>query len=135
MTNHYENCKNAVVEDIIANLESIDILELYEIRKQINDRRPKTLEEFINQNYSEYSEGFRKDLDHEVRKLWLKLGPGCKDPKASFKIRDENLECMWDISICGTDPDVWVMEEGTSFNPIDIAQILFYIYIGKVVWR
>lgn len=135
MTNHYENCKNTVVEDIIANLESLDILALYNIRRQINEFRPKTLEEYIDENYNEYSEGFKKDINHEIRKLWLALGPGCRASKDAFEVQDNNLECMWDVSIYGQDPDIWVMEQGTVFNPVDIAQILFYIYIGKVVWR
>ncbi len=134
MNIHYENCKNAVVEDIIANLENLDILTLYDVRKMLEECKPLTLKEYIDKWWGKYSEGFRKDLEHEVRRMYLKtnpLGESIIEPASELDM----IECMWDITINGESPDVWVMEQGTVFNYTDIAKIIFDIYIGKVVFK
>lgn len=134
MTNHYENCKNTVVEDIIANLEKVDILTLYDIRRELEERKPKCLREYIDEAWDSYSKGFRDDLEHEIRMMWLKTGPGCRPSGHLITQCCDCLENWTDIRINGIDPDFWVMEQGTSFNPADIANAIFHIYIGKVVF-
>lgn len=134
MTNHYENCKNTVIEDIIAHLEDVDILTLYGVRRMLEECKALTLKEYIDKWWGKYSEGFRKDLEHEVRRMYLKTKPLCG---SIIEPADESnlIECMWDITINGESPDVWVMEQGTVFNYTDIAKIIFDIYIGKVVFK
>lgn len=133
--NCYKRCKETVIEDIIANLEKTNILTLYDIRKMLAEE-PIPLKVYIDKHWSEYSEGFRKDLNHEVRKIWLGISPGCTDTMDCITPVEgcELIESVWDIQINGETPDIWVMEQGTVFNCTDIAEMIFNIYIGKVVW-
>lgn len=135
MTNHYENCKKNVINEIVYNLDICDILTLYDIRRMIKECKPLFIRDYIDKHWKDYSEGFKDDLEHEIRRLWLKTGPGCREAGYLISPCDtESIEDWLDIYIAGEPADIWVMEMGTSFNPTDIAIALFYIYIGKVTF-
>lgn len=136
MTNHYENCKQDVINEIVYNLDICDVLTLYDIRRIIKEYKPLFIRDYIDKHWGEYSEGFRDDLEHEIRKFWLKTGPGCKREGYLINPYDtDQPECWLDICIANEPADIWVMEQGTSFNPVDIASALFQIYMGKVVFK
>ena len=131
----YKECKSNMINNIICKLDTLSIDALHEIERVINKNQPQHIRDFIDATWSEKSEGFRDDLEHEIRKFWLLTGPGCRENGYLIDIIDDSLECYVDISINGQEPDIWVMEKGTDFNPSDIAQLLFFIYTDKVVFK
>lgn len=133
--NGHKKCKNKIIEDIVKELENANVLTLYDIKSKLKKEKPINITEYINEIFPEKTEGFKSDFEHEVRMLWLETGPGCKENGYLISIIDDELECMWDILIANQEPDIWVQEKGTCFNPMDIAQTLFYIYIDKVVFK
>ena len=106
---------------------------LCKIQDILENELPIYIRDYIDNNWSEYSEGFRDDLEHEIRELWIKTTPGCFSHIAP--VSPELPECWVDIYIDNEVPDIWVMEQGTSFNPVDIAQALFEIYMGKITFN
>lgn len=131
----YKKCKSNIINDIIFELDKLSIETLHEIKRVINKNQPQHIRDYIDTTWSEKSKGFRDDLEHEIRKFWLLTGPGCEENGYLISIIDDSLECFIDINIDGQEPDVWVMEKGTDFNPADIAQLLFFIYTDKVVFK
>lgn len=133
MGNRYEdNCnKKRIVNEIIGEIKTTKNMKvLCKIQDILEKELPIHIRDYIDNNWFEYSEGFRDDLEHEIRKFWIKTTPGCYSHIAP--IGTELPECWMEIYIENESPDIWVMEQGTSFNPIDIAQALFEIYMGKI---
>ena len=134
----YENnCnKERIVNEIIDEIKTAKNMKiLCKIQDILKDELPILIRDYIDDNWSEYSEGFRDDLEHEIRKFWIKTGPGCKPEGYLIAPCSTELPTHWlDICIENDPSDIWVMEQGTSFNPVDIAMMLFEIYMGKVVF-
>lgn len=133
MRNYYEECKEDVINEIVYNLDICDILTLYEIREKIKNTKPLFIRDYIDEFWDNHSEGFRDDLEHELRKFWIKLsgkGYGCYEIEAKG-----DVDHFTDLYVHKQPLDIWVMEQGTEFNPTDIAHALYEIYIGKVVFK
>ena len=133
MGNRYkDNCnKETIVNEIVGEIKTTKNMKvLCKIQDILEEELPIHIRDYIDNNWLEYSEGFRDDLEHEIRKFWIKTTPGCYSHIAP--IGTELPECWMEIYIEDESPDIWVMEQGTSFNPIDIAQALFEIYMGKI---
>lgn len=133
MGDKYEdNCnKEKIVSEIIDEIKTTKNMKvLCKIQDILENELPIHIRDYIDNNWLEYSEGFRDDLEHEIRKFWIKTTPGCYSHIAP--VGTELPECWVDIYINNEAPDIWVMEQGTSFNPVDIAQTLFEIYMGKI---
>lgn len=138
MSNKYKNnCnKERIVNEIIGEIKTTKNMKvLCRIQDILKEELPIFIRDYIDDNWSEYSEGFRDDLEHEIRKFWIKTGPGCKPEGYLITPCGTELPTHWfDIYIENESPDIWIMNLGTSFNPIDIAMMLFEIYMGKVVF-
>lgn len=136
MGDRYEdNCnKERIVNEIVNEIKTTKNMKvLCKIQDILENELPIYIRDYIDNNWSEYSEGFRDDLEHEIRELWIKTTPGCFSHIAP--VSTELPECWIDIYIDNEVPDIWVMEQGTSFNPVDIAQALFEIYMGKITFN
>ena len=134
---YYQNTREGVIEDIEKMINDANIIELYKFRKAMILAKEETMyiNDYIDKHWNEYSDGFKKDLNHEIRKFWLKTGPGCKEEGYLIESRENEYPEHWiDIEIDGEDADIWIMEQGTSFNPVDIAQALCDIYNGKITF-
>ena len=132
MTNHYENCREAVLIDISKGLENADILTLYDIRRLLTEAQPLFIRDYIDKHWDNHSEGFRDDLEYELRKLWLEMTKNCR--KNKFETNGY-LNSVHDMTYNRIPLDIWIMEQGTEFNPADLAQAIYHIYIGKVVFN
>lgn len=130
-----KNCnKERIVEEICKKIrETENMMVLYKVKQAIEKESPIFIRDYIDKHWSEHSEGFKDDLEHEIRKFWIETSSGCHPEGYLISpISTELPECCWDITIGNRDADVWVMEKGTSFNPTDIAIALFNIYMGKI---
>ena len=134
MKNYYEERKESVIEDIIENLVKTDIITLYDIKNILEKEKPLFIRDYIDKFWNDHSEGFKDDLEHEIRKFWNKINPNNSGMGHYNLEASGEVEHFTDLYVKGQDLDVWVMEQGTDFNPSDIAQSLFHIYIGKVVF-
>jgi len=125
--------KIELVNDIVKLMGTTSNLEvLMDIKKTLIENKPLFIRDYIDKHWSNHSDGFRDDLEHELRKFWLKLsssGSGC------YKIETNGyLNHFSDLTVRGQPLDIWIMEIGTEFNPCDIAFAIYDIYIGKVVF-
>lgn len=135
MQTYNDNCnKERIVNEIIEEIKTTKNMSvLCKIKDILDNELPIHIKDYIENNWSEMSQGFKEDLEHEIRKFWIATGPGCKPEGYLIAPSDTTLPEHWtDIYISGDEADLWVMEKGTSFNPVDIAIALFDIYMGKI---
>ena len=135
MQTYNDNCnKEKIVNEIIEDIKTTkNMRALCRIKEILEYELPLHIRDYIDEYWSGYTEGFRDDLEHEVRKFWIKTGPGCKPEGFLIAPIGTDIPNNWtEIVISGLHADEWVREQGTSFNPVDIACILFDIYMGKI---
>lgn len=127
--------KNDLITEIDKLMVRANMLTLEEVKELLENKKPIYIRDYIDKHWSEYSEGFRDDLEHEIRKIWLKTGDGFHGLGYRISIPKDRTAMHWsELSINNNDLDLWIMEQGTSFNPADIAQAIYLIYMNEITF-
>lgn len=140
----YESEKNMLLDKINTeckfNLENDSLRKVLElIRDESKVYIRDYIKNFMNEYYEdEYEEFIIEALEHEVRKFCLELGYNRWEISKPFKkisADDEYISSFWELNIKGQELDTWIEEQGTIFNPKDIAIIICDIYCGKITFE
>lgn len=115
-----------IIEEDLKSIKDIDVLE--SISQFIKDCNPITLEEYINIHFDNYHEQVRKALEHEVRATWLEI-------KNRFEPTDEYIDHFSELYVQGHELDIWIHENGSLFNPCEIAVIIFKLWTKEIVFN
>lgn len=130
----YNETKTHLIDEICELCEKLDTSTLAKIMEIARSEQPIYLDDYIAKEFSEYHEEIRKELNHEIRKIWLKTSPGCTSPGYLLKTKEDVSE--WhDVEIGGMMLDTWIAEQDPLFNPITLAMIIFEIYCGKITFH
>lgn len=130
----YNETKSHLIDEICELCEKLDTSTLAKIMEMAKSEQPIYLDDYIAKEFSEYHEEIRKELSHEIRKIWLNTSPGCTSPGYLMKT-EEDVAVWHDVEIEGNMLDVWIAEQDPLFNPITLAIIIFDIYCGKITFR
>lgn len=130
----YIETKSHLIDEICELCQNLDTDTLASIMEMIMQKQPIHLDDYLAKEFSEYHEEIRKELSHEIRKIWLKTSPGCTEPGYLMKT-EEDVAAWHDIEIGGLMLDTWIAEQDPLFNPITLAMIIFEIYCGKITFH
>ena len=130
----YNETKTHLINKICELCQNLDANTLESIMEIAKEEQPIYLNTYISTEFSEYPKEIREELNHEIRKIWLKTSPGCTEPGYLMKTQ-EYVDEWHDIEIDGMMLDTWIAEQDPLFNPITLAMIIFDIYCGKINFR
>lgn len=142
----YESEKNKLLDEINAKCKfNLENDSLRKVLRLIEDEDKvyitNYIENFMNEYYKDeysYEEFIIEALEHEVRKFCLELGYNKWEISKPFKkiVADEEyISSFWELKVKGQELDIWIEEQGTIFNPKDIAIIICDIYCGKITFQ
>lgn len=114
------------IEEDLKNIKDIDVLE--SISNFIKDCNPITLEEYINIHFDYQHEQVRRALEHEVRTTWLEINN-------NFEPSDGYIDHFSELYVQGHELDIWIHENGSLFNPCEIAIIIFKLWTKEIVFQ
>lgn len=114
------------IEEDLKNIKDIDVLE--SISNFIKDCNPITLEEYINIHFDYQHEQVRRALEHEVRATWLEINN-------NFEPSDGYIDHFSELYVQGHELDIWIHENGSLFNPCEIAIIIFKLWTKEIVFN
>lgn len=130
---NYRKCLTLEIDELMMKA---NMITLEEVKDLLKSKNPIYIRDYIDKFWSEHSEGFRDDLEHEVRKFWLNSGDNFHELSYRIEKPKNKTPMHWsELSIHNQDLDIWIMESGTSFNPADIAQIIYLIYMKEITFR
>lgn len=128
--------KNDLITEIDKLMVRANMLTLEEVKELLESKKPIHIRDFIDKHWSEYSEGFRDDFEHEIRKIWLNTGDSFHGLGCRISSPKNRTAMHWsELSINNNDLDLWILEQGTSFNPADIAQVIYLIYMNEITFH
>lgn len=108
------------------NIEDIDVLE--SIDEFIGECEPITLEEYINIHFDECHKNVREALEHEVRGICLYVFD-------KFEPQDAYINHFSEMYVEDYPLDIWIHENGSLFNPCEIATIIFKLWTKEIVFQ
>lgn len=142
----YESVKNKLLAEINEQCKfNLENDSLRKVLKLIKDESKvyitDYIENFMNEYYKDayaYEEFIIEALEHEIRTFCSKLGYNKQEISKPFKkiVADDEYICsFWELKVRGQDLDIWIEEQGTIFNPKDIAIIICDVYCGKITFE
>lgn len=128
----YNETKTHLIDEICELCKNLDTDTLAGIMEMAKEEQPICLNTYLSVEFSEYPKEIREELSHEIRKIWLRTGPGCSEPGYLMQTK-EDVAVWHDVEIEGNMLDVWIAEQDPLFNPITLAIIIFDIYCGRII--
>lgn len=126
--------------EIHKELEPLSITQLHDVLTFVKEKKPLTLTEYIKENIGHNSYGCNdmfqkpevlKAFEHEVRAICLELGPSFKLVNTS----SEYIDNFCEMYVQGHELDIWIHENGSMFNPCELAHVIYLLYTEEVVFR
>ena len=130
----YSETKTHLIDEICELCQNLDTDTLADIMNIAKNEQPISLNTYLKKEFPGYSEEILKELRLEIKIIWLRTGPGCRENGYLMKTK-ENVDDWHDIEIEGFMLDTWITEQDPLFNPITLAQIIFEIYCGRITFR
>ena len=130
----YNETKTHLIDEIYELCQNLDTDTLEGIMDIAKRKQPISLNTYLKEEFSEYSEETLKELSLEIRITWLRTGPGCRENGYLMKTK-ENVDSWHDVEIEGFMLDTWIEAQDPFFNPIILAQIIFEIYCGRITFH
>lgn len=130
----YNETKTHLIDEICELCQNLDTDTLANIMNIAKKEQPISLDTYLEKEFPGYSEETLRELKVEIKIIWLRTGPGCRENGYLMKTK-ENVDCWHDIEIDGLMFDTWIAEQDPLFNPVTLAQIIFEIYCGRITFR
>ena len=140
---NYCETKVHLIDEIKENCKKLNNDQLCQIIGEIDKRQPKILHEFIKEMFDKniYGTASIRELfcnehiidafEHEVRAICLELGSNF----SKIKTDSENIDHFCEMSVNGQDLDIWIHEGDPTFNPSDLAYVIYKLYTKEVTFR
>lgn len=131
--------RRKMTDKIYKELGPLSITQLYDVLDFVQEKKPLKLKEYIKENIGYNSFGcdeiFRQQevlqaFEHEVRDICLCLGLNFEQIEPS----SEYIDHFCEMYVQGHELDIWIHEEGSMFNPRELAHVIYLLYTGEVVF-
>lgn len=123
------NKKEEKIHNIFREMERInDIDSLIAIEEFVRDCQPIDLHTYINIHFDEYHEQVRQAFEHEVRSIYL-------DIKDMLEPSCDYVNHFCELYVQGHELDIWIHENGSLFNPCELAVVIFKLWTNEIVPR
>lgn len=116
--------KNTIISRL-DYIKDIDVLE--SIDQFVEECEPITLKDYINVHFDKYHSEIKKELEHEVRKIYLEIGNKFES--------DPYIDHFCELYVQGYSLDIWIHENGSLFNPCELALIIFKLWSKEIVFQ
>ena len=114
---------------IVRKLDSIkDVDPLESIDNFIEESRPLDLTTYIDIHFDNYNKQVRRALEREARQIWI-------DIDNRFEPNDAYINHFSELYVQGHYLDIWIHENGSLFNPCEIAIIIFKLWTKEIVFQ
>ena len=139
----YYNERRKIINQIDEEMKPLSLTQLNDVLSLVKEKKPIELREHIKKSFEEGRIGgigcqdinnqpaILQAFEHEIRAICLELGPDFKKIETSSQYIDHFCE----MYVQGHELDIWIHENGSLFNPCELAFVIYLLYTGEVVFR
>lgn len=136
------HAKREIRNKIDRELDKINSLTvLADIEFYIEKQKPLKLKDYIKESFKDgkisgagckeinNQPAILQAFEHEVRAICLELGHNFEKVEAG-----PFIDHFCEMYVQGHELDIWIHENGSLFNPCELAFVIYLLYTGEVVF-